>query len=515
MSRVPKIKKSSFVEKEGQNNCLLRAIRDAGYTSVAEFARKNYMDYGVVNDLIHKRHSFNEEWMTYVYDVMQILNKLFHELFDVEDYERFESEKSKEEQKAEFAFNHTHHVGSVDNDPLEYAMQAALQPAVDFILLSLTPRERFVINNRFGIDRKELQLYKVGELLDVTQERVRQIEAKALRKLRHPTRCDKVRDFVIEEVEGNTAPRYQPKTSLRVVVSPQMIELEDKKVDPPQVETTPKLSDISRGIMKPMVHHMPEIVPIQPPRELRKVTKSFDEMTIDERAVGWLRDMDHLLHVRYRSVKGRIGLDLIQLICGFGKPTYNHTQIVEKMSCDYGLSRNLQPLEIVGYIKYAFDLVKQTLNARGNLGDVEAAHYALSRLKQSLFSQNFSDRGFKDNPFNDVFTMALGKSEKELWELTSQQAAQRFIQKAAKSEVSKPTTSEEPKKVGFGKYPDMITVERVAQRLSVTVKMVHNFGNPKLKSFHPDFPKIHTVDGRSMVSKEGFENWLESLKANR
>jgi RNA polymerase sigma factor (sigma-70 family) len=60
--------------------------------------------------------------------------------------------------------------------------------AVGTILEELTERERKIINLRFGIDGKEHSLLEVANIFGVTRERVRQVEAKALRKLRHPTR---------------------------------------------------------------------------------------------------------------------------------------------------------------------------------------------------------------------------------------------------------------------------------------------------------------------------------------
>jgi RNA polymerase primary sigma factor len=64
------------------------------------------------------------------------------------------------------------------------------------LLDSLTPREAKVIRMRFGMDMaSEQTLEEVGNQFDVTRERIRQIEAKALRKLRHPSRSDRLEDF--------------------------------------------------------------------------------------------------------------------------------------------------------------------------------------------------------------------------------------------------------------------------------------------------------------------------------
>ena len=65
------------------------------------------------------------------------------------------------------------------------------------ILGTLTERQRKVLELRFGInDGKERTLEEVGQVFGVTRERIRQIEAKALRKLRHPSRSRKIKDFL-------------------------------------------------------------------------------------------------------------------------------------------------------------------------------------------------------------------------------------------------------------------------------------------------------------------------------
>ena len=64
------------------------------------------------------------------------------------------------------------------------------------VLATLTPREEKVLRLRFGIeDGRTRTLEEVGKEFNVTRERIRQIEAKALRKLRHPSRSKKLRDF--------------------------------------------------------------------------------------------------------------------------------------------------------------------------------------------------------------------------------------------------------------------------------------------------------------------------------
>ena len=81
--------------------------------------------------------------------------------------------------------------------PMESAANESLGEATRSILGSLTPREAKVLRMRFGIDMNtDHTLEEVGKQFDVTRERIRQIEAKALRKLRHPSRSEQLKSFL-------------------------------------------------------------------------------------------------------------------------------------------------------------------------------------------------------------------------------------------------------------------------------------------------------------------------------
>ncbi|MFT5535177.1 MAG: RNA polymerase primary sigma factor [Candidatus Paceibacteria bacterium] len=84
--------------------------------------------------------------------------------------------------------------------PADAALHASMRGVVKDVLDSLTPREAKVLRMRFGIEMStDHTLEEVGKQFDVTRERIRQIEAKALRKLRHPSRSDRLKSFL----EGN------------------------------------------------------------------------------------------------------------------------------------------------------------------------------------------------------------------------------------------------------------------------------------------------------------------------
>ena len=83
-------------------------------------------------------------------------------------------------------------------DPYEYTAKMKLREELDEVLATLTEREERVLRLRFGlIDGRQRTLEEVGKEFNVTRERIRQIEAKALRKLKHPSRSRKLKDFMI------------------------------------------------------------------------------------------------------------------------------------------------------------------------------------------------------------------------------------------------------------------------------------------------------------------------------
>ena len=96
------------------------------------------------------------------------------------------------------------HLGDFINDersmsPEEYATNEILKEEIGNVLMTLQEREREVLELRFGlIDGTSHTLEEVGKRFNVTRERIRQIEAKALRKLRHPSRAKKLKDFLGE-----------------------------------------------------------------------------------------------------------------------------------------------------------------------------------------------------------------------------------------------------------------------------------------------------------------------------
>ena len=85
----------------------------------------------------------------------------------------------------------------VIENPVDYTTRVVLREQLDEVLDTLTAREENVLRLRFGLDDGKMRtLEDVGKVFNVTRERIRQIEAKALRKLRHPSRSKQLKDFI-------------------------------------------------------------------------------------------------------------------------------------------------------------------------------------------------------------------------------------------------------------------------------------------------------------------------------
>ncbi|GAI43470.1 unnamed protein product, partial [marine sediment metagenome] len=84
----------------------------------------------------------------------------------------------------------------VEETPIDIASNVVLREQLNNVLNTLTEREREVLKLRFGLeDGYPRTLEEVGHIFDVTRERIRQIESKALRKLKHPRRIERLRDY--------------------------------------------------------------------------------------------------------------------------------------------------------------------------------------------------------------------------------------------------------------------------------------------------------------------------------
>lgn len=175
-----------------RNNNLLLAIESAGYKVGKEFADIVGKPYTEINNLINMTLSPLDRYgnaRSSVQRLCVVLNKTFDELFSNSQIDALQTNKSEVEMTAEQVYSLN--LDSTSS-PLEMLEHDEANEAVDNALDCLTPREKEVLRLRNGIDCQEHTLAAIGELFGVGVERIRQIEQKALRKLRHPRNATKL-----------------------------------------------------------------------------------------------------------------------------------------------------------------------------------------------------------------------------------------------------------------------------------------------------------------------------------
>lgn len=189
------------VEVKVKNNNLLRKLEECGYSSVGDFCRRNdkMCWTGTIGEFVNlKRSPLNAKGQFHqvIYDICDILLCSPEELFsEVQLTTALESNRRTiEVNEAEMQFMLQN---QCENLLLEDQLDRdRLSSKMDELLKTLTPREAKVIRARFGLDGRGAQtLEEIGRLFDVNKERIRQLEAKALRKLRHPSINHIVRDY--------------------------------------------------------------------------------------------------------------------------------------------------------------------------------------------------------------------------------------------------------------------------------------------------------------------------------
>ena len=192
------------VDIKVRNNNILRKIEEAGYSSVGEFCRLNPKPSwnSTIGELVNlKKSPLNRygEFLPIIEWMCEILICSPEDLFsEVQLTTALESNRrSLEVNEAEMQFMLENRV-----EPLlleDQILQERLPAKIELMLSTLTPREAKVIKLRYGLDDCAPQtLEEVARLFDSSRERIRQIEAKALRKLRHPSRSERVREYIKE-----------------------------------------------------------------------------------------------------------------------------------------------------------------------------------------------------------------------------------------------------------------------------------------------------------------------------
>jgi RNA polymerase sigma factor (sigma-70 family) len=180
-----------------RNNLILSKIEENGYKSIPDFCKKNdinmYTLYLIINmkcELFRK----NGEWISTIIKAAECLNCFPEDFFTETQLHAILKTNKKtiltNEAEMKFLLNNSQKLleDIVDDNRKDKEIHKSIE--------LLTPREQKVINMRFGIeDGIEHDLKEIGEILSVSGQRVRQIEAKALRKMRHPRIAKKLEVF--------------------------------------------------------------------------------------------------------------------------------------------------------------------------------------------------------------------------------------------------------------------------------------------------------------------------------
>lgn len=183
-----------------RNNLLLSAIENAGYKSQSEFARACGLNVRRVHNLVTMKDcpiSDTGEFSEAAKAIMEVLGAAPSDLWtEAQQFQRLTQNSSEFRMSAE-EFKNILTQEYVERltlpDPEKELEDAHLPIVVGKMVESLTPREKEFIELRF---KEDMLLYEIAEHFNVSRERARQIEAKALHKLRHPSRIDLVYKYL-------------------------------------------------------------------------------------------------------------------------------------------------------------------------------------------------------------------------------------------------------------------------------------------------------------------------------
>lgn len=217
---TPEDTKAYRVKVTVKNNLLLTAIEQAGYKSAAEFARAIGLTEQRVSALVALRDApINQdgEFSPNAKRIMEALGAAPSDLWTTEQLNMKLKRNTKEDFfsaptiQAILGGNVAQLEGSVYEEsekPEEVLNKKELKAELEKVLGTLTPRETKVLQLRFGLDGcGEHTLEEIGDMLDIGKERVRQIEAKALRKMRDPSRSKAFKGHVEDLMSEDT---YKP-----------------------------------------------------------------------------------------------------------------------------------------------------------------------------------------------------------------------------------------------------------------------------------------------------------------
>jgi RNA polymerase sigma factor (sigma-70 family) len=203
-----------------RNARILNALAKVDEKAGGKLAKKLGVPYAQMLDLINLKIEpvdKHGDWLPSVIKLAELTNTMPVELFSDAQYYPLDVNVAQFEMGQEEVMqllNNTH-----APDPSEAIEYREMQQGIDDVLDSLTPREAEVLRLRFGIDGKEHTMEEVGQVYGVSRERVRQLEAKALRKLRHPARAD----ILLEKTRNKDAKKLKEQREIEAA--------EQRKID--------------------------------------------------------------------------------------------------------------------------------------------------------------------------------------------------------------------------------------------------------------------------------------------
>jgi RNA polymerase sigma factor (sigma-70 family) len=189
-----------------RNNLILNAIEHAGHKSVSAFCRHVGLDTTAMTELIAMRKpplNANGEFSAIAKTLMEELCVLPTDLWTSEQLtlklkrNSAQRDVSSEGMRAALGMHAEEMLELMKPDTLEDAvLKHEMVNVVEEQLESLSPRQAMVLRMRYGIGCEEHTYEEIGDKFDLTRERIRQIEAKALRLLKHPKRSDELRQLM-------------------------------------------------------------------------------------------------------------------------------------------------------------------------------------------------------------------------------------------------------------------------------------------------------------------------------
>lgn len=188
-----------------RNNLILKAIEEQGYTNLHKFSKTCSVSiaglYGLIN-LKAAPITNDGEFSKVSKQLMEVLGACPTDLWTEEQLTLTLRTNSVERQLSKEALQEAlqSNARSLVGLPYDEVIEKEEVEIVKDVLDSLTPREAQVLSMRFGIGNEdESSLEEIGKHLGFTKERIRQIEARALHKMRHPSRSDKLKEFLNDE----------------------------------------------------------------------------------------------------------------------------------------------------------------------------------------------------------------------------------------------------------------------------------------------------------------------------